>query len=80
MHYEKMAACTVMEHARSVLHPHATLETLLKTANQTTNSKQWPHAFYDKISNDLNFVWALFQEDLSVIWCRMETDKITAPD
>ena len=35
-----MAACTVMEHARSMLHLRATLETFLETANRTTNSKQ----------------------------------------
>ena len=47
MHEEKMAACTVMEHARSVLHLRAALETFLETANRTTNSKQRPHAFYN---------------------------------
>ena len=46
-HGEKMVACTVMEHAHSVLHLHAALETFLETANPTTNSKQRRHAFYD---------------------------------
>ena len=53
MHGKKMVACTVMEHVRSVLHPHAALETFLETANRTTNSKQRRHAFYDKLTDCL---------------------------
>ena len=45
--YEKMAACTVMEHARSVLHLRAALETFLETANRTANSKQRQHVLTD---------------------------------
>ena len=56
MHGEKMAACTVMEYAHSVLHLRAALETFLETANQTTNSKQQRHAFYDNDSlHEQNF-------------------------
>ena len=65
MHGEKMATCTVMEHANSVLHPRATLETFLETANRTTNSER-RHSFYDnrclKLTNqgDLLFSQAMW--------------------
>ena len=53
LHTQKMATCTVMEHARSVLHLFPScvaLENKFETVNETRNREQWRHAFYDKFS------------------------------
>ena len=45
-----MATCTIMEHARRVLHLFplcVALKNKLETVNETRNREQWRHAFYD---------------------------------